>query len=214
MAFTRPRLGQSSAQTTTQLYYWVTPIPVPLPNELGAQPRQSFAIAVEAIRAKPGEPGFAGHIAAGSVDYNKNYFAPGQPVWNWHVASVDEVYDLVGRVFPACLCPYLVANPSDIAADPAKWIADNGDLYAPEFYAIGAQIDPAKPSTVANVSNRAFTSAGEKTAITGLIISGGQPRSVIVRGLGPSLADQGVEGSAQPEDRALRRLANVCGEYR
>lgn len=65
--------------------------------------------------------------------------------------------------------------------------------YTPTHYQIGAQIDPSKPDAVANVSNRAFTGTVEKVAITGFIITGGQPRNVIVRVLGPSLAAQGVQ---------------------
>lgn len=188
---------QVSVQAQDTFYYWVAPSPL-TPNRL--VPKESFVVQVdastadqiEAIRAV-GFPGFGGHIAVGAADYNKDYFAPGHPLWNWHVASIDAVFDLNGAIFPQCECPYLVANPSDIGADPAGWIAANGDLYLPIFYAILAKIDPSVPDAVANVSNRAFTGIDEKTAITGFIITGGQPRNLIVRGLGPSLAAQGVQ---------------------
>lgn len=188
--------GNVSVQAQDTFYYWVAPSP--LTHRL--VPKESFVIQVdasianqiEAIRAA-GFPGFSGQVAVGAVDYNKDYFAPGHPVWNWHIASIDGVFDLNGAIFPQCECPYLVANPSDIAADPAGWIAANGTGYTPIAYMITAKIDPNIPGAVANVSNRAFTGVDEKTAITGFIITGGQPRNVIVRGLGPSLAAQGIQ---------------------
>jgi len=180
-------------------YYWVTPGPL-YPNI----PKQSFVIAVdpgtaaqiEAIRAQGGRPGFSGQIAEGSVDYNKNYYAPGQPRWNWHVTSVAEVFDLNSTFFPQCECPYLIAHPSDIAVNPAEWIRQNGSQYTPVRYEITAQIDPEKKDRIANVSNRGLAGNGERTLITGLIISGGEPRNVIVRALGPSLGPLGVQQPA------------------
>lgn len=51
-------------------------------------------------------------------------------------------------------------------------------------------------STVVNLSNRGFTDQGEKTPITGFIVSSGKPRNVVTRGLGPSLVQQGVPQAA------------------
>ncbi|MEO7723108.1 MAG: hypothetical protein ABIU29_00235 [Chthoniobacterales bacterium] len=186
-----------SADADDGFYYWVTPRAFPVGSVAG----ESFVIQVSAeqsaqieeIRSMFGIPGFAGHLAAGSVDYNRDYFAPGQPIWNWHVQSVETIFDFTKTVFPACQCPYLIAQPSEIAADPAAWIASNGDSYTPIFFQINVLVDPAKPAALANVSNRAFTGAGEKVAITGFIVTGSQPRNVIVRALGPSLAAQGVD---------------------
>lgn len=188
-------LANPLAHAQDTFYYWVAPSPLThrlVPNEsFVIQVDASTADEIDAIRAV-GVPGISGHIAVGAVDYNKDYFAPGHSVWNWHFASVDAVFDLVNAIFPQCECPYLVANPSDIAADPAGWIAANGPGYGPIAYAVRAKIDPSVPDAVANVSNRAFTGIDEKTAITGFIITGGEPRNVIVRGLGPSLAAQDV----------------------
>jgi len=190
-------LAPMSVVAQDTFYYWVTPRTFPSATStagesLVIQVDAALSSQIEEIRAV-GFPGFSGHIAAGSVDYNKSYFAAGQPVWNWHVESVDTIFDFNKTVFAQCECPPLVANPSDIAADPDAWIASNGAVYTPMHYQIGAQIDPSKPDAVANVSNDAFTGTGEKVAITGFIISGGQPRNVIVRVLGPSLAAQGVQ---------------------
>ena len=46
---------------------------------------------------------------------------------------------------------------------------------------------------MANVSNRGITGPGERTLITGLIIKGGEPRTVVVRALGPSLSSSGLQ---------------------
>lgn len=188
--------GAASAQMTTS-YFWV------VASERNAHvPKESFVIAVDAematqirdIMSLPaGLAGFSGHIASGSVDYDRDYYAPEHPVWNWHVASVDEIFNLTGAIFPQCECPSLVANPSEIAANPDDWIARNGEVYTPIRYQIAAEIDPTKPSAVANVSNRAFTGPGEKTAITGFIVTGGQPQNLVVRGLGPSLTQSGIQ---------------------
>ena len=184
-----------------KFYYWVTPDAFP---DSG---RESFVIEVDsakkaeiqAIWSQGGTPGLNGRIAAGSVAYNKNYYAPGQPVWNWHVAAVNSVYDRNG-VYPIPCPPMCDPNqydhPSDIAANPEQWIQTNGDEYAPVHYWIQSEINPNKKDAVANVSNRGMTGTGEKTVITGFIITGGEPRTVVLRALGPSMTAAGVQQAA------------------
>jgi hypothetical protein len=65
-----------------------------------------------------------------------------------------------------------------------------------ENYFIGAQIDPSKTDAMANVSNRGVAGAGERKLITGLIVTGGTPRNIVVRALGPSLTGAGVQQAA------------------
>jgi hypothetical protein len=152
---------------------------------------------IDDLMAQGHEVGINGHIAVGPVDYNRNYYAPGQPVWNWHYVSIDSLRDFT-------LAPYDTAEvwpprdsfPSDIAKDPAAWIHAYGDVYYPKGMSIWKEIDPSKSDAVANVSNRAMTGAGEKTAITGFIVTGGVPRSVVLRAIGPSLASAGVQQAA------------------
>ena len=189
----------ATAQPTEKFYYLVGPGAIGYPP-----PDQSFAIEVsatqaaeiEAIFKSGGPPGFSGTIAPGSVDYNRDYYAPGQPVWNWHVASVNAIFDFSKTLFPACMCPDLVAKPSDIAANPDEWIRQNGDRYTPISFRIQRRIDPARRAAMANVSNRGVTGEGERKLITGLIISGGTPRNIVVRVLGPSLSSAGVRQAA------------------
>ena len=187
------------AQSIDKFYYLVGPRLTE-----SSQPGQSFAIEVDAIQAAEiesisktnGQPGFSGTIAAGSVNYNRDYYAPGQPVWNWHVASVNQIFDFTKTAFIACMCPDLIANPSEIAANPDDWIRRNGDRYTPISYSIQRRIDPTRHDAMANVSNRGMTGQGERKLITGLIISGGTPRNIVVRVLGPSLGLAGVGHAA------------------
>jgi hypothetical protein len=206
-----PELG---AQTTDALYYWVKPGVLPRP---GAE--QSFVIPVtaeqaariEAIKQDGGQAGLAGEIAAGAGNHNKNYLAPHQPPWNWHFTLVREIYDLRTTLYIQCMCPFLIDYPSDIAANPDEWIRVNGNVYNPEYWEIQDRIDPTKPDAMANVSNRGLTGAGEKTLITGFIITGGEPRNVVVRALGPSLSASGLKQvAANPKIEIFRGSTRIA----
>lgn len=188
---------EARAQAADKFYYWVIPFVPP-----AAGNGQSFVIEVnstiksqiDAVHARGHAPQLQGHIAAGSVSYNKNYYASGHPVWNWYFTSVDRITDYsvdgpVGNIDRAVV----ESNPSDIAADPAGWISQHGDFYAPARYEIGPQIDPSRRDALANVSNRGFAGRGERALIAGFIITGGEPRNVVLRALGPSLAAAGVQ---------------------
>ena len=189
----------NAKETEAAIYYWVVPggdFTTSSPNS----PDESFVIPVnaaqaaeiESIRSAGGRPGFGGYIAAGEGGFNKNYHAPGQPAWNWHVTRVDSLFDFEDAYFVPCECPTLTANPSEIAQDPEAWIQANGTAYGPTRYEIGPRIDPTKRDSMANVSNRGVAGVGERTLITGFIITGGEPRNVVLRGLGPSLFAAGI----------------------
>ena len=63
-----------------------------------------------------------------------------------------------------------------------------------EVYDLGA----AAQSKLANISSRGFVEAGENVMIGGFIVGGGgEGTRVVVRALGPSLGNQGVEGALQ-----------------
>lgn len=53
------------------------------------------------------------------------------------------------------------------------------------------------PSQLLNLSTRMRVQTGENVMIGGFIITGKQPKRVIIRGIGPSLARAGVTGSLQ-----------------
>lgn len=54
------------------------------------------------------------------------------------------------------------------------------------------------PERLLNISTRLQVGTGEKIPIAGFIVTGGVPKKVIVRGLGPSLASAGVGAIADP----------------
>jgi hypothetical protein len=153
---------------------------------------------------------FHGQIAAGAVDYNRDYYSPDHHVWNWHVVSVDAVLD-PNHIDVTCECAPLVAKPSEIGADPNTWIQQNGDAYEPRFFQVAGQMDPFQPDAVGNVSNRGRTGSGEGTLISGFIIQGGQPRNIVIRGLGPSLAAFGIQQfAANPKIQVFSNMWKIA----
>ena len=54
---------------------------------------------------------------------------------------------------------------------------------------------PIPPAGFVNISTRGFVGTGDDVMIGGFIITGTQPRRVLVRAVGPSLADFGVQGA-------------------
>ena len=51
------------------------------------------------------------------------------------------------------------------------------------------------PGRAVNLSTRATISSGENVSIGGFIVTGTEPKHVIVRGIGPSLSERGVQGA-------------------
>jgi hypothetical protein len=186
--------ASARAQSDEKSYYW-------LGSRYSPQTDQGFVVEVDAtiaaqieeLLARGHQVGVRGRIAAGAVDYNKNYYAPGTPVWNWHFVSVDSLRDFTGSGDTFEVNPNRDSGPSDIAANPEEWIRSYGDSYYPKDYAIRSRVDPSKRDALANVSNRGMTGAGEKALITGLILTANEPREIVVRALGPSLSTAGVQ---------------------
>ena len=56
-------------------------------------------------------------------------------------------------------------------------------------------IAPASPSKLANISTRLGVGIGDNAMIGGFIITGTQPKTVVVRGIGPSLGGFGIQGA-------------------
>jgi hypothetical protein len=54
---------------------------------------------------------------------------------------------------------------------------------------------PTPPSRLANISTRLRVQTGDNALIGGFILTGSQPKKVILRAIGPSLAEQGVQGA-------------------
>ena len=51
---------------------------------------------------------------------------------------------------------------------------------------------PAPVSKALNIATRVFVDTGERVPIAGFIVAGGVPKKVLLRGIGPSLAANGV----------------------
>jgi hypothetical protein len=56
---------------------------------------------------------------------------------------------------------------------------------------------PQPPSVLSNISTRAFVQAGDNVMIGGLIITGSGPKKLILRAIGPSLAQYGITNPLQ-----------------
>lgn len=201
------------AQAEEKFYYWLGPRdPQQTDQSFVVEVSAAIKTQIEELRAKGHQIGVRGRIAAGAVEYNKNYYAPGTPVWNWHFVSVDSLRDFTeapGDTFE--VNPNRDSRPSDIAANPEEWIRSYGDSYYPKDYAIRSRVDPSKRDALANVSNRGMTGAGEKALITGLILTANGPREIVVRALGPSLSTAGVQQVAANPKIEVHGGANRFG---
>ncbi len=58
-------------------------------------------------------------------------------------------------------------------------------------------LEPNAPAQLANISTRGLVQTGDNVMIGGFIVGGASPAKVIVRAIGPSLAQQGVSGALQ-----------------
>ena len=56
-------------------------------------------------------------------------------------------------------------------------------------------LDPAPTAKLVNISTRGFIDTGDNVMIGGFIIGGNEPARVLIRGIGPSLSDFGVQGA-------------------
>src|SRR5947207_5713510 len=68
-------------------------------------------------------------------------------------------------------------------------------LFVVVFFAGGTSIFPdttTTPSQLANISTRGFVQTGDNVIIGGFIIEGTEPKTVIVRAIGPELTQFGV----------------------
>ena len=68
-----------------------------------------------------------------------------------------------------------------------------------QIYSAGInQSIPVPPHSLVNVSTRTFVQTGDNVEIGGFIIHGGQPKKVVLRAIGPSLAAYGLPAVTDP----------------
>ena len=56
-------------------------------------------------------------------------------------------------------------------------------------------LTPSSSAKLANISTRGFIDTGDNVMIGGFIVGGGEPARILVRAIGPTLADFGVQGA-------------------
>jgi hypothetical protein len=153
-------------------------------------------------------------ITLGADDTNRNYAATGHPPWNWHVTEVMEwtTYDPT-LPHPAVYVPSMHTSPSRVASELLGW----PELTKPTaemrlvYFPLTMELSPANGSAVVNVSTRGWVGEGERALIAGFIVQGGEPRNVLIRAIGPSLATFGVvEALADPRLSVFRGTEKIA----
>lgn len=144
-------------------------------------------------------------LALGSDTVNRNYSAPGAPLWDWHVAEVLEVGRAQGDLKttkirtdrdgpPSAMKKFLTgeAYTPHPTVPPGQPLPPPSPIVRLDYYPLQMELREGAPAKVINVSNRGYAGAGERTLITGFVIDGTTPRNVVIRALGPSLTQYGV----------------------
>ena len=80
--------------------------------------------------------------------------------------------------------PYVFATGTLVASADGNWLAVETDS--------GIRLFQVPQVTLGNISTRAFVQTGDNVVIGGFIVRGTQPKRVIVRAIGPELAQFGV----------------------
>jgi hypothetical protein len=85
-----------------------------------------------------------------------------------------------------------------VAVDSGSTRTLTDSVYAlDEFFAVGEdetilRSEPVYPGRLSNVATRGFVGLGDSTMIAGTYISGAVPKQMLIRAIGPSLADFGI----------------------
>lgn len=150
-------------------------------------------------------------VGLGNDGTNRNLSAPGTPAWGWQVTEFVSVRraQLELELYPAILP--ITGRPSDIEdLLKARSIPDNRISLI--GFPIVMELGSAFPrGDLANVSDRGFAGTGNNAKITGFVVDGTAPRSVLVRVLGPSLTALGVPGAlANPRFEIYRGTEKIA----
>ena len=154
---------------------------------------------------------------------SQNPSPPGEPVT--FTADVDTAAnDTVGGTVTfkdgaAVLCN-AVALSNGTAQCPAGSLSTathlitaeygGNSIYAASVSPILSQTVTANPSRLANISTRAQVQTGLNVMIGGFVISGPTSKTIVIRAIGPSLANFGVTGAlANPQLQLVRSSDNA-----
>jgi len=133
---------------------------------------------------------------------NRNYSVPGRPTWSWRIKDFIQFHS---GAHPAVPNPIWDGSPSQIENDPEAWIANYGDRIAFSSFLLVAELSEAGKTELVNISTRGLVGSGEDILIAGFIIPEGATKTVFIRGIGPSLANHGVQNPLNDPEIALYR---------
>lgn len=150
-----------------------------------------------------------GKPSPGAYSYSFGYRFNGADGRQYHdIMAYPPGIELSYFSTPKVTAPSPVNRPVGVAAgeageaDTARTIELNAFEVA--SYRLAAQA-AAAPSTLINVSTRAYIGTGEQVLIGGFVISGTATKKVLIRGAGPSLLAYGVSNAiANPVLRLMR----------
>lgn len=180
-----------------------------------AEVRQYLAERAQGTETRPLIPTVV--LRVGSDGENRNHSAPGAPLWDWHVVEVREFTRYTRpEVEPAVFIPSRDAALSEVSkylrGDPLSLPTNVYSLRDyPIVMELKSEFPQARPANLANVSDRGYVGTGNETKITGFVIDGEVPRTVVVRVLGPSLRAFGVENVlANPKFEVYRGAEKIA----
>ncbi|MEY2603605.1 MAG: hypothetical protein QOH31_1386, partial [Verrucomicrobiota bacterium] len=133
---------------------------------------------------------------------------PAVPVWiDTRTGNSDPFVTRVGMAATGTFTAWEAANFSLAQMnDPAKVAPEadpdqDGETNTSEFFSGTNPNDPASVEPTGgkelNISTRLHVETSERVGIAGFVISGTQPKKVIIRAIGPSLTQSGVPGALQ-----------------
>jgi len=124
---------------------------------------------------------------------NRNHNVVGAPAWSWCVSKFLGFEDM--RATDPVPAPSNMDNPSKIDEDPVAWITANGNVIAFTRFRLSMELVKDTNSGLINVSARGFAGIGENTLVAGLIVPEGSIRTLLLKGVGPSLTDKNIENA-------------------
>ncbi|MCH6255538.1 S8 family serine peptidase [Puniceicoccaceae bacterium K14] len=130
---------------------------------------------------------------------------------DWHLASsiLESVFSSVGAF---ALQAGSTDSSLEVALSPGAYtalvtsevIGETGEALV-EIY----DLDRGEEKALVNVSTRGFVSKSDEYLIGGFVISGTEPKKVLIRGVGPGLMAQNVEGYLPDPKISLIRESKV-----
>jgi hypothetical protein len=107
------------------------------------------------------------NVAAGGDGVNRNWQAPGQPEWSWHVVGFEGFFDFTVEV--------LDGWPTFVEQDVPGWIANTGGQIGFWSYTVVAELPTLVPEPAPRLT---------LLAIMAITVSGvARPKSAVGRGL-------------------------------